>query len=107
MDSKRAALLLHEQQEKGLSYRTLAKRYKMSVSSVHQMVKKAKQEKQAIERSSEQLSEKADELPNDIGALKEALRKERLKNELLNAVIDISSEELGVDLRKKHDTRPS
>ena len=49
----------------------------------------------------------AESLPDDINVLKEELRKARLKIELQDLMIDISSKELGIDLRKKHGTRRS
>lgn len=103
MDKKKAALLLSEREEKGLSYRTLSKRYNISVGSIHNMVKRSQSEQQAKPVPATEETP----IPDDVKALKEALRVERLKNELLNAVIDISSKELGVDLRKKHGTRQS
>lgn len=104
MDKKKEAQIIHEHIVKGDSYRTLSKRYGVSVGTVYNMLKKAKQGKpdlQVTEAASEELA-----MPDDLRSLKEALRVERLKNELLNAVIDVSSKELGIDLRKKHGTRP-
>ena len=83
----------------GLSYRTLGKKYGIGSSTARRMMMR-KQDEQKEEALTEYLSN----LPDDIKVLKEELRKEKLKNELLNLVIDISSKELGVDLRKKHGT---
>ena len=66
---------------------------------------KSNQKKQAKSKAEKVIQE--DDLPDDIVVLKEALRKEKLKNELLNAVIDVASKELGVDIRKKSGTRQS
>jgi hypothetical protein len=49
----------------------------------------------------------AESLPDDINILKEELRKARLMIELQDLMLDISSKELGIDLRKKHGTRQS
>jgi hypothetical protein len=49
----------------------------------------------------------SEELPDDIASLKALLRKERLKNELLNNIIDIADKELGTNIRKKSGTRRS
>ena len=46
-------------------------------------------------------------LPDDVKQLKELLRKERLKNELLNNIIDIADKELGTNIRKKSGARRS
>jgi len=44
-------------------------------------------------------------LPTDIKQLQHELRKARLENELLNAVIDIAEKELKVDIRKKSGSK--
>ena len=46
-------------------------------------------------------------VPDDINLLKEELRQARLLIELQDLMLDISSKELGIDLRKKHGTRQS
>jgi len=100
MDKKKEAQIIHEHIVKGDSYRTLSKRYGVSLGTVYNMLKKAKQGKPDL-----QVTEEAEVgMPDEIRSLQEALRVERLKNELLNAVIDVSSKELGIDLRKKHGT---
>lgn len=83
----------------GLSFRTLAIKYGISHSRAHRIVKSQKPiypQKPAEE-----------ELPDDVAALKAMLRKERLKNELLNNIIDIADKELGTNIRKKSGTRRS
>ena len=97
MDKKQAVQIIHDRTVKQLSYRSLGKKYGVALSTIHRMIN-SKQEEPLPED---------DTLPDDVKTLKEELRKERLKNELLNLVIDISSKELGVDLRKKHGTRRS
>jgi hypothetical protein len=69
------------------------------------MMKRQKQKQE--EEKVLSISNQVEDLPDDVKVLKEALRKERLKNELLNIVVDISSKELGVDLRKKYGARQS
>jgi len=97
MDKKQAVQIMHDRTVKQLSYRSLGKKYGVALSTIHRMIN-SKQEEALPEDGT---------LPDDVKTLKEELRKERLKNELLNLVIDISSKELGVDLRKKHGTRRS
>lgn len=46
-------------------------------------------------------------LPKDVQLLQEELRKARLHNELLQAMIDLAEQQLGVDIRKKPGTRRS
>ena len=103
MDKKKEAQIIHEHIVKGDSYRTLSKRYGVSLGTVYNMIKKAKQGKSELQIIVSEGNEEP--IPDDLKSLKEALRVERLKNELLNAVIDVSSKELGIDLRKKHGTR--
>lgn len=105
MDSKKTVLIIHEHSDKGLSQRTLAKKYKVSKTTVSRIIMAARKQVQQ-EAQAKQDAGRAGEgpMPEDVTALKEALRIERLKNELLNAVIDLSGKELGVDLRKKYGT---
>ena len=44
----------------------------------------------------------AEEMPGDVKSLQEELRKARLHNELLSAMIDIAEEDLGLPIRKKY-----
>ena len=83
----------------GTSFRTLAMKYGISYSSIYRMVKK--------EEVSGPADQKEEELPDDVKQLKELLRKERLKTELLNNIIDIADKELGTNIRKKSGTRQS
>ncbi len=46
-----------------------------------------------------------DELPTDVKQLREELRKAKLHNKLLNAIIDIAEEQLKIDIRKKSGTK--
>jgi hypothetical protein len=48
-----------------------------------------------------------EKMPTDIKQLQEELRMSRLKVDLLEAMIDISDEQFGTDIRKKAGTRPS
>jgi transposase len=102
MDKKQAIQIMHDYQVLGLSCRTLGKKYGMSHTRIYRMIKKNQKKQSGPE---EALPEEA--MPDDVKGLKEALRKERLKTELLNTVIDIASKELGVDIRKKSGTRQS
>jgi hypothetical protein len=83
----------------GLSFRTLALKYGISYGRAYRIVKSQKPTYQ---------QPPADEyLPDDVAKLKAMLRKERLKNELLNNIIDIADKELGTNIRKKSGTRQS
>lgn len=104
MDKKTAAQIIADRMVHGLSYRSLGKKYNLPSSSIHYMLMK-KAEKQ-VDLPVLKIAE-AESLPDDINVLKEELRKARLKIELQDLMIDISSKELGIDLRKKHGTRRS
>lgn len=107
MDSAMLKRLIRDRQ-KGLSYRTLVDKYGVPLSTVHRMI--MSKEKPILQGSSFKVpavKPSEAELPDDVAALKEALRKARLKIELLDNVIDIASKELGVDIRKKSGTRRS
>ncbi len=46
-----------------------------------------------------------EELPIDVKQLQEELRKVKLHNKLLNAMIDIAEDQLKIDIRKKSGTK--
>lgn len=46
-------------------------------------------------------------LPEDVAALQKELAKERLRNKLLTAIIDVAEQELKISIRKKYGTKPS
>jgi transposase-like protein len=86
----------------GLSIRSLAKKYGISSSRAHRIMSEKKSPKKQQAHSSA-----AAALSAEVTRLKEQLRKERLKNELLNNIIDIADKELGTNIRKKSGTRQS
>lgn len=47
------------------------------------------------------------ELPEDVCLLQDQLRMANLKNQLLEAMLDIGKEQYGLDLRKKSGTKSS
>jgi transposase len=104
MDKKTAAQIIEDHTVHGLSYRSLGKKYNMSHVTIYRMLM-GKQKKQ-VQIKALEIAE-ADLLPDDSTVLKEELRKARLKIELQDLMLDISSKELGIDLRKKHGTKRS
>jgi molybdate-binding protein len=83
----------------GLSFRRLASKYGISYTRAFRIVKNSQaKDKQITDQK---------ELPDDVALLKALLRKERLKTELLNNIIDIADKELGINIRKKSGTRRS
>jgi hypothetical protein len=105
MDKKQRVSLIREYELGGIGYRTLARKYGTSLSSVGRMIvgSKANHEKVVVI----QPAVEEDNLPDDIKILKQEIRKLKLKVELQDIIIDISSKELGVDLRKKRGARQS
>jgi hypothetical protein len=105
MDKKTAAQIIEDHLVHGLSYRSLGKKYNVPHVTVYRMLmgkpKKKQKQIKALDLAEGEL------LPDDVTVLKEELRKARLKIELQDLMLDISSKELGIDLRKKHGTRRS
>ena len=106
MDTKNVAGIIYDHNEGGLSYRNLAEKYGISRTEVHRIVmskhNRPKKTRETVVKLKEELP-----LPDDINLLKKELREARLKIELQDLMLDISSKELGIDLRKKHGTRQS
>lgn len=92
----------------GVTLRDLAARYKVPHSTIHRWVKEFEsglttdQLKVSMERRSKQ-----GELPVEVRELQRQLELERLRNELLNTMIDIAEDQLGVDIRKKRGAKRS
>lgn len=86
----------------GVTLRELEARYKVPHSTIHRWVKEfesgltAEQLRASMERRTKQ-----GELPVEVRELQRQLAEERLYNELLNTMIDIAEDQLGVDIRKK------
>lgn len=92
----------------GTSTRKLGKKYGYSHVTVSRWVMAHKKygKKQPLQVSKAVL-EADGSMPSDIGELQEALRLSRLKIDLLEAMIDISDEQFGTDIRKKAGTSQS
>jgi hypothetical protein len=106
MEYKNVAAILYDHNEGGLGYRILAEKYGISREEVHRIVM-SKHNKEKKVRKIVQVVRKELPIPDDINLLKEELRQARLLIELQDLMLDISSKELGIDLRKKHGTRQS
>ena len=104
MDKKKEDELIEEYLITGISYRSLAVKYGLSKSRICRMVQKKRLTAKAKAKYGES---KETELPDNVAMLKAMLRTERLKNELLNNIIDIADKELGTNIRKKSGTRRS
>jgi hypothetical protein len=106
MGYKNASAIIYDHNEGGLGYRNLAEKYGITRDQVHRIVmskhNKPRKAKGIIPKIKVELP-----IPDDIDLLKEELRQARLLIELQGFMLDISSKELGIDLRKKHGTRRS
>lgn len=106
MDPKTKLEILYDRSVNGLSYRALAEKYGISCTHIHRTVM-SKAKKQKKPQVIKPVAEEEMALPDDIKTLREELRLARLKIELQDLIIDISSKELGIDLRKKRGTKRS
>jgi hypothetical protein len=62
-------------------------------------------EREAIERVAAGLAEGREELPGEVKELRRELEEARLYNKLLNTMIDIAEEQMGIPIRKKHGAK--
>jgi transposase-like protein len=93
----------------GVSMGSLALKYNYSRRTILRwmMADKEKKEKQQLQQASKfEVMEKED-MPTDVKQLQAALRDSRLKNRLLEAMIEIADEQFGTDIKKKAGTRQS
>lgn len=94
-------------------YRALSKKHGVSRSAINRWVmdfqgrgRSASRVLKTVHLSVMKQKESTDKLPNDVEALQKELAKERLRNKLLTAIIDIAEEELKIPIRKKYGTKP-
>lgn len=94
----------------GISYRELQAKHGGSLGSLHRWIKQYQDEgeetlmKERVDSIDQDLEAP---MPADVKTLQAELRKSRLHNKLLTAVIDIAEEELSAPIRKKYGTRQS
>jgi transposase-like protein len=89
------------------TYRKLGAKYGIDFRRIHSWVMKyqgkpVKKDKPKIKQETPLENE---ELPTDVKQLQKELRKAKLHNKLLNAIIDIAEEQLKIDIRKKSGTK--
>ena len=106
MEYKNVSAIVYDHNVGGLSYRNLAEKYGISRDQVHRIVM-SKHNKPRKAKEIVRVLKKELPIPDDIDLLKKELREARLTIELQDFMLDISSKELGIDLRKKHGTRQS
>lgn len=88
------------------SYRILGAKYGVHFRTIQKWVMRhlKASRKQKIIKPVAVIKEQSP-LPADVKELQDELRKSRLLNEVLNEVINIAEEELGVPIRKKYGTK--
>ena len=88
------------------TYRKLGAKYGIDFRRVHSWVMKYQGKSIKKEKPKKQVEPlENEELPTDVKQLQEELRKAKLHNKLLNAIIDIAEEQLKIDIRKKSGTK--
>ncbi len=80
------------------TYRNLEKKHGVDFRIIHLWVTKLEGKTMQHQKRQKPIPE---QLPADVRMLQEELRKAKLHNELLNAIIDIAEEELKINIRKK------
>lgn len=92
----------------GGTYRQLGAKYGIGFQLIHHWVQAFKGKgKSSAKKSKEPDVKQIQDLPHEVKQLQEELRQARLYNKLLEALVDISKEQYGIDLRKKHGTKRS
>jgi transposase-like protein len=88
------------------TYRQLGVKYDVDYRIIHSWVMKFQgKEKKQENSSSKSVEDKVETISPEVVALREELRLEKLRTELLNAIIDIAEKDLKVSIRKKFGTR--
>ena len=93
----------------GTSYRKLSEKYGIKHQTIHAWVLSYQgRRKEKIKVNHLNGRPKKDQpSESDVKKLQRELEKERLHNKLLNAMIDIAEEQLGVPIRKKSGAKQS
>jgi transposase-like protein len=87
------------------TYRKLGAKHGVDFRVIHHWVSKfqGKPVKKAKPKMKDDPQQ--EDLPSDVKQLQEELRKAKLHNKLLNAIIDIAEDQLKIDIRKKSGTK--
>ena len=89
------------------TYRKLGTKHGVDFRVIHHWVSRF--QGKLVKQSKPKIKSKAvlpqEDLPQDVKQLQEELRKSKLHNKLLNAIIDIAEEQLKIDIRKKSGTK--
>lgn len=100
---------IKEYLEEGISSHILGLKYGFGKGTVRRWVMEAKdkKEKQELQHQAKFGAKAMEHIPAEVKQLQDELRDSRLKVCLLEAMIDISDEQFGTNIRKKAGTRPS
>lgn len=95
----------------GITYRQLQAKYGVDFRTIHGWVQQFRGRYSSSKHSPKSKVTKQDppteQLPKEVKLLQAELRRLQLHNELLEAMIDISKDQFGIDLRKKSGTKQS
>lgn len=108
LSAEKKALIVKEYLYGNVGYSTLAKKYDVSITSIHKWVRKSihsKVENPSKPIESIHISGQEEPLSTDVNELQKQLKAALLENELLNAMIDIAKEQLKIDIRKKSGSK--
>jgi transposase-like protein len=91
----------------GVTYRDLQAKYGVDFRRIHHWVQEFTGNYQGHKPRKANVAKAGKDLPADVKQLQDELRKAKLHNQLLEALLDIGKEKYGVDLRKKAGTKQS
>ena len=103
---KKRGEAVREYERGGVTLRELSRKFGVGRTTIHRWVKLAEaaggiEELERQEMTGELTVRQKRELPADVKRLQKELEEARLYNELLNAMIDIAEEQMGIEIRKK------
>lgn len=91
----------------GFTYRGLGAKYGIDFRRIHHWVQEFTGKYQGHKPRKAKVVERAQDLPADVKQLRDELRKTKLHNQLLEALLEVGKEKYGIDLRKKTGTKQS
>lgn len=95
----------------GISYRKLSVKHGIRFQAIHQWVQlfqgKKRVRKVVVKITPPVFSNEQEPLSVEVKQLQKELHKAKLENKLLNAMINIAEEQLGVSIRKKSGAKRS
>jgi len=105
MKGKKKREIVEEYLRGGTSYRELGEKYGISSSTLQRWVEAAGRDRKGQAGAESVEKEEEADSAAEIRRLREELRREKLRSELLNAMIDIAEEQFEIPIRKKRGAR--